>query len=45
MSHIRYFVEVAHTKSMTAAAKNLHISQPSLSYAVKAIEDEIGIPL
>ncbi|MBQ3345950.1 MAG: LysR family transcriptional regulator [Synergistaceae bacterium] len=45
MSHIRYFVEVAHTKSMTAAAKNLHLSQPSLSYAVKAIEDEIGIPL
>lgn len=45
MSHIRYFVEVAHTKSMTAAAKNLHLSQPSLSYAVKAIEDETGIPL
>ena len=30
---------------MTEASKNLHISQPALSYAVKAIEDEAGIPL
>ena len=45
LSHLRYFLEISRTKNMSLAAKNLHVSQPSLSYAVKAIEDEIGIPL
>ena len=45
MSHLRYFVEVARTKNITEAAKNLHLSQPSLSFAVKTLEEELGIPL
>ena len=45
MSHLRYFLEISRTKNISMAAKNLHVSQPSLSYAVKTIEDEIGVPL
>ena len=45
MSHLRYFVEVARTQNITLAAKNLHLSQPSLTYAVKVLEDELGVPL
>lgn len=45
LSHLRYFLEISRTKNMSLAAQNLHVSQPSLSYTVKAIEDEIGIPL
>lgn len=45
MSHLRYFVEISHTKNITMAAKNLHLSQPSLSFAVKTLEDELGIAL
>ena len=45
LSHLRYFLEISRTKNMSLAANNLHVSQPSLSYAVKTIEDEIGIPL
>ena len=45
MSHLRYFVEIARTKNITLAAKNLHVSQPSLTYAVKVLENELGVPL
>ena len=45
ISHLRYFYEISLTKNITMAAKNLHISQPSLSFAVKTLEDELGIPL
>lgn len=45
ISHLRYFYEISQTKNITLAAKNLHISQPSLSFAVKTLEDELGIQL
>ena len=45
MSHMRYFAEIARTKNMTLAAKNLRVSQPSLTYAVKVLENELGVPL
>lgn len=45
MSHLRYFLEVSRTKNISLAAKNLHLSQPSLSFAIKTLEDELGIPL
>ncbi|MBR4195643.1 MAG: LysR family transcriptional regulator [Synergistaceae bacterium] len=38
MSHLRYFAEIARVKNMTLAAKNLHVSQPSLTYAVRVLE-------
>lgn len=43
--HLEYFSEVAKHLSFTKAASALHISQPSLSKAIKSIEDELGVPL
>lgn len=45
MSHLKYFAEIARVKNMTLAAKNLHVSQPSLTYAVRVLENELGVPL
>ena len=45
ISHLRYFVEIARTLNITLAAKNLHLSQPSLTYTVRTLEDELGVPL
>ncbi len=42
---LRYFREVAHTKHFTAAAESLHVAQPSLSYSIKELEKELGVPL
>ena len=45
MQHLRYFIELAHTQNYTAAAQHLHITQPSLSYAIGQLEEELGVPL
>jgi len=42
---LRYFAEVADRGSFTAAARALHISQPSLSVAVKKLEEALGATL
>ncbi len=42
LNRLRYFYAVARLRSFTAAAKNIHISQPSLSKMVKQLELEIG---
>ena len=42
---LQYFKCIAETKSVSKAAKELFIAQPSLSQALKKIEDEIGTPL
>ena len=39
---LKYIITVAEEKSMNEAAKKLFISQPSLSSAIKEIEEEIG---
>ena len=39
---MRYVYEVYKEMSFSRAAKNLYISQPSLSTAVKKVEDRIG---
>lgn len=37
-----YLIETAKTLNLSKAANNLFISQPSLSYQIKTIEEEIG---
>lgn len=42
---LKYAVAVSESKSMQEAARKEYISQPSLSSAIKALEDEIGVQL
>ena len=45
LQQLRYVVAVAEAKSITKAAGQLYISQPSLSNAIKDLEAETGIVL
>ena len=45
LRHLRYYLVVAKSNNLSQAARELNISQPSLSYAVKAIETELGVTL
>lgn len=45
MKQALYFKTIAQYGTITAAAKRLYISQPSLSQTLRQIEDEVGTPL
>ncbi|HEY8074573.1 MAG TPA: LysR family transcriptional regulator [Labilithrix sp.] len=42
---LRYFAAIADSGSMTAAAKALHVSQPTLTVAMQNLEQELGSQL
>lgn len=39
---LRYFLAVARDENMTRAAESLHVTQPTLSKAIKSLEEELG---
>lgn len=39
---LRYFLAVAREENMSKAAENLHVTQPTLSKALRSLEDELG---
>ncbi len=43
--HMKYAVEVANTRSISKAAENLYTSQPNLSRAIKALENDLKIKI
>jgi molybdate transport repressor ModE-like protein len=45
LAHLRYFQTIAHCGSMTAAARVLKVSQPTLSVAVQNLEEKLGTTL
>ncbi len=42
IKNLRYFLAVAREENMSHAAQILHVTQPTLSKALKALEDELG---
>ena len=42
---IDYCIELAHTLNFTRAADNLFVSQPTFSYQIRLLEEEIGFPI
>ena len=41
IKHMKYFIEVVKQGGMTNASKSLYIAQPTISKAIKDIENEI----
>jgi len=42
IKNLRYFLAVAREENMSKAAEQLHVSQPTLSKTLKALEEELG---
>lgn len=43
--HLKYFYEVARTRSFTESARSLRVSQPAISKMVRLLEDHLGTQL
>jgi len=45
MQHIRYFLALCEERNFTRAAGRCGVAQPSLTRAIKRLEQELGAPL
>lgn len=45
LRHLRYFVALAERLSFTAAAEQVHVTQPTLSHQIKQLENELDLTL
>jgi DNA-binding transcriptional LysR family regulator len=45
LKQLEYFVEIAKTNSFLQAAENLYISQPTISHAIKRLEENLNVNL
>lgn len=45
IQQLKYFIEIANTRSLSRAARNLFVTQPTLSLALKKMEDTFGTSL
>ncbi|AWI78911.1 LysR family transcriptional regulator [Parazoarcus communis] len=45
LTDLRYLVALAHERHFGRAAEKCHVSQPTLSVAIKKVEEELGIQL
>lgn len=45
LQHLRYFITLDNLEHYTKAARQLHITQPTLSHAISIIESELGVIL
>jgi LysR family nitrogen assimilation transcriptional regulator len=45
LRQLRYFVAIAESKSLSAAARRVHIVQPALSKRLADLEEELGVQL
>ncbi len=44
-TELRYFIEIAHTSNLSRAAERLGVSQPTLTLAIRRLEDSFGQPV
>ena len=42
---IDYCIELAHTLNFSRAAENMFVSQPTFSYQIKLMEEEVGFAI
>ncbi len=45
VNHLRYFQEVCKYNNITKASESVHVSQPSITAAIKELENELGYEL
>jgi len=45
LHHLRYFLAVARTRSFTQAARELHVTQPTVSSGISELERNLGVKL
>ncbi|BAL22402.1 hydrogen peroxide-inducible genes activator [Azoarcus sp. KH32C] len=45
LTDLRYLIALAHERHFGRAAEKCHVSQPTLSVAIKKVEDELGVQL